>query len=70
MKLKNKMNGFHVNNVVMTNENPLLRIERMNPNPTFYVVDEPGTLEQPVQEGNKIVTETRKQKILNYIPGH
>ena len=68
--LQQYYDGFHVNNVVMTNENPLLRIERMNPNPTFYVVDEPGTLEQPVQEGNKIVTETRKQKILNYIPGH
>ena len=42
----------------------------MNPNPTFYVVDEPKSLEDPVQEGNKIITETKKQKIVNYIPGH
>ena len=68
--LQQYYDGFHVNNVVMTNDNPLLRIERMNPNPTFYVVDEPKSLEDPVQEGNKIITETKKQKIVNYIPGH
>jgi uncharacterized protein YukE len=68
--LQQYYDGFHVNNVVMTNDNPLLRIERMNPNPTFYVVDEPKSLEDPVQEENKIITETKKQKIGNYIPEH
>ena len=65
--LQQYYDGFHVNNVVMTNENPLLKIDKMNPNPRFYVVDENGIFDNTYQEGNKIVGETRKQKIVNYV---
>ena len=37
----------------MTNKNHILRIERMNINPIFYVIDEPDNLKQSFQEGNK-----------------
>ena len=38
--LQQYYDGFHVNNVVMTNENPLLKIDKMTPNPKYYVVEE------------------------------
>jgi chromosome segregation ATPase len=68
--LQQYYDGFHVNNVVMTNENPLLKIDKMNPNPRYYVVEENGTFDNTYQEGNKIVCETRKQKLVNYVHAH
>ena len=68
--LQQYYDGFHVNNVVMTNENPLLKIDKMTPNPKYYVVEENGTFDNTYQEGNKIVFDTRKQKVLNYVHSH
>ena len=68
--LQQYYDGFHVNNVVMTNENPLLVVNKINPNPNYYVIDEGKEAKQPVQEGNKIVKETRKQKYLEFVPAH
>ena len=65
--LQQYYDGFHVNNVVMTNENPLLKIDKMTPNPVYYVVEENGTFDNTYQEGNKIVFDTRKQKVLNFV---
>ena len=68
--LQQYYDGFHVNNVVMTNENPLLKIDKMNPNPKYYVVEENGAFDNTYQEGNKIVCDTKKQKVLNYVHAH
>ena len=68
--LQQYYDGFHVNNVVMTNENPLLVVNKINPNPNYYAIDEGKDAKQPVQEGNKIVKETRKQKYLEFVPAH
>ena len=68
--LQQYYDGFHVNNVVMTNENPLLKIDKMTPNPKYYVVEENGNFDNTYQEGNKIVFDTRKQKVLNYVHSH
>ena len=68
--LQQYYDGFHVNNVVMTNENPLLKIDKMTPNPVYYVVEENGTFDNTYQEGNKIVCDTKKQKVLNYVHAH
>ena len=65
--LQQYYDGFHVNNVVMTNENPLLKSDKMNPNPKYYVVEENGAFDNTYQEGNKIVFDTRKQKVLNFV---
>ena len=65
--LQQYYDGFHVNNVVMTNENPLLKIDKMTPNPLYYVVEENGTFDNTYQEGNKIVFDTKKQKVLNFV---
>ena len=65
--LQQYYDGFHVNNVVMTNENPLLRIDRVAPIPERYVVDESGSLGADYQEGNKIVNDTRKQKLFSFV---
>ena len=42
----------------------------MTPNPKYYVVEENGTFDNTYQEGNKIVFDTRKQKVLNYVHSH
>lgn len=68
--LQQYYDGFHVNNVVMTNENPLLKIDKMKPNPRIYVIEENGVFDNTYQEGNKIVCDTRKQKQLNYVHAH
>ena len=68
--LQQYYDGFHVNNVVMTNENPLLKIDKMTPNPKYYVVEENNVFDNTYQEGNKIVFDTKKQKVLNYVHSH
>ena len=53
--------GFRLYNVVMTNENPLLRIEKMDTSEPINVISEKEGL-KPMQEANQIVSETKKQK--------
>ena len=59
--LQQYYDGFRVNNVVMTNENPLLRIEKMDTSEPINVISEKEGL-KPMQEANQIVSETKKQK--------
>ena len=59
--LQQYYDGFRVNNVVMTNENPLLRIEKMDTTEPINVISEKEGL-KPMQEANQIVSETKKQK--------
>jgi hypothetical protein len=61
--LQQYYDGFKVNNVVMTNENPLLRIERVDSTEPIKVIDGGNQLGTLVQEGNQIVSETRKQRV-------
>ena len=61
--LQQYYDGFKVNNVVMTNENPLLRIERVDSTEPIKVIDGGNQLGTLVQEGNQIVSDTRKQRV-------
>ena len=46
------------------------KIDKMNPNPKYYVFEENSGFDNIYQEGNKIVCDTKKQKIHNYVHAH
>lgn len=59
--LQQYYDGFHVNNVVMTNENPLLRVDKVDEKRLIRVVENKEGL-YPMQEGNHIMSDVKKQK--------